>query len=139
MNPVWFRVDPKAIDEACGPLDRFGLALILIGAAGVLFGVFWVVFGILCLVLDVGKPLYTVLIAVVGGLGPMAGAAVVAGLGVSRRLLASRLRELRTLAHKTGGVSSQQAALVMGSERTAQRLLRKGCELGVLSPAIRMP
>lgn len=138
MNPDWFRVDPLAIDEACRPLDRFGLALILLGGVGVMFGVFWFVFGIICLVADVGRPLYTVLISVVGGIGPMMAAAGVGAMGVARRLLASRLRELRTLAHKTGGVSSQQVACVMGSERAAQRLLRKGCALGVIAPAVRM-
>lgn len=136
MSPLWFSIDGDAVNDACGRLEWLGLILIGVGVLGLMFAFFWVAFGGVCVVVGVGTWVVIVLLVVAGGLGPMIGSALVLWLGISKRLLAARLRELRTLSHANGGVSVEQVTIMMGGSAGAQRLLHRACELGVAAPAV---
>jgi hypothetical protein len=136
MSSLWFTIDGDAVNDACGRLEWFGLFLIASGVLGLLFGFFWVAFAGLCVVIGVGTWGSILLLVGAGGLGPMIGSALVLWLGISKRVRAARLRELRTLSHASGGVTVEQATTMMGSSMAAQRLLRRACELGVAAPAV---
>ena len=129
----FFVVDSRAVEDACRGYERLGIVFILVGSAGVVFGMFWAAFAVLCLILGIGTGLVLGLVVGVGGLMPIAGGALVLGLGVVRRVWAARLRDLQTLAHGVGGVTHDQAAAIMG-ETSARNLLRKACEIGVAAP-----
>ncbi len=131
----WFVVDSRAVEDACRGYERLGIVFILVGSAGVLFGMFWGAFAVLCLILGIGTGLVLGLVIGVGGLVPITGGALILGLGVLRRVWAARLRDLQTLAHGAGGVSSDQAATLMG-ETSARKLLKKACEMGVAAPGV---
>ena len=136
MSSLWFSVDANAVEEACDRMEWYGLALITSGVLGLLFGMFWVAFSGVCVLAGAGTPLYVGILFVAGGLGPLLGASVVLTLGISRRVTASRLRELRTLAHGRGGVSLERVTVMLGGKvGPAQALLHKACELGVAAPA----
>jgi hypothetical protein len=131
----WFVVDSRAVEDACRGYERLGIVFILVGSAGVVFGMFWAAFAVLCLILGIGTGLVLGLVVGVGGLMPIAGGALVLGLGVLRRVWAARLRDLQTLAHGAGGVTHDQVAAIMG-ETSARKLLRKACEMGVAAPGV---
>ena len=135
MSPRWFSVDVDALHPVCVRLEWFGLVLIAAAVMGLLFGMFWLAFTVVILAAGVGTGVNAALIAGGGGLFPIAIASVVLWFGISRRLLASRLRDLRTLAHARGIVSLEQTAgLMSGNLSSAERLLLRACELGIAAP-----
>ncbi|MFW5739790.1 MAG: hypothetical protein ACOC1F_05430 [Myxococcota bacterium] len=137
MTAMWFHVDGEAVNEASRRMEWAGLLLIAAGVLGMLFGMFWIAFSVIALVVEVGMWATIVVLVIAAGFGPLLGASLVLWLGVSRRLVATRLRDLRTLAHARGGVTTEQVAQMLGSRGGAERLLRKACELGVAAPGLR--
>ncbi len=136
MSSMWFEVDGKAIERGCQRMEWSGLALIVFGVVGLLFGGFWVVFSGICVLIGIDEYAALALVTVLGGLGPMVGASVVLALGASKRVVAARLRDLKTLSHRAGGTSPEQVAQLMGGDHAAaQRLLRKACEIGAAVPS----
>lgn len=136
MTHLWFSIDDAELNRACGRMEWAGLLWIGAGVIGLLFGMFWIVFGFMCIAIDVGPLVYILLIIVGGGVGPVIGATVVTWVGISRRVTAARLREIRTMAHGVGGVSQDQVRIMLRSQRGAERLLRRACEMGIAAPAV---
>ena len=137
MSPptIRFEINVDGLEKACRNAEWAGGALIVVGVVGLVFGLFWVLFGAVCLIGQVGSLQNVLLLLGAGGMGPMIGAAVVIWVGVSRRIGASRLRELATLARARGAVSvARLAALLNDDQGAAETLLRRACELGVAVP-----
>lgn len=136
MSSLWFSIDGDAVNDASGRLEWLGLFWIASGVLGLMFSFFWLAFGGLCVVIGVGTWGAILLLVGAGGVAPMIASALVLWLGISKRMMAARLRELRTLSHATGGVTLEQATIMMGTSAGAQRLLHRACELGVAAPAL---